>query len=205
MAVKFALPLLVEAVVARFALEGPWQVAPVVGPPAIAGVPVPNLFGWKKPEQQQIRGTRIVWVPGDDENGDAGDYAAARNGSGKNPRSLAALGELFTVYLVAQDKSEPELELAQYNAARALHDAWFRALHLAYFGTFKLGKPRWYGEAKERRAGACLRVLGTVNAPIPDAISESVPADAHAEVDVDDLDRTESFTTDEAPIEDEEP
>lgn len=191
--IVFALPSLFQAVVARFAVEGPWLVAPVLDPPA-AGVPVPNVFGWKKPEQQMLRGNRIIWVPGDDESGAVGTYLPAR-APGQNPRALARLGELFTVYIVAEDKSQPENELAQYSAARALHDAWFRAVYLAAHGTYQLAGPKWVGESKERRRGAALRILGTIEAPLPDVIHDFVAADAHAEVEVEELDQTETFTT----------
>lgn len=197
MAVKFALEALFDAVVARFATEGPWLVAPVLAPPA-PGTPVPNTFGWKKPEQQQLRGNRIIWVPGDDENGDVGEYLPARQ-IGAEPRNLARLGERFTVYIVGEDKTQPENERAQYNAARLLHDAWFRAVWKAAYGTFKFDKPRWYGEAKERRRGATMRLLGTLDAPLPDEIHDFVPADAHANVTVIEQDQTETFTTEEAP------
>jgi hypothetical protein len=204
MAIVFALPALLQAVVDRFAVEGPWLVAPVIAPPA-PGIPIPNVFGWKKPEQQMLRGNRVIWVPGDDDNGDVGEYLSPRQ-VGQNPRSLARLGELFTIYIVGEDKTQPENEIAQYNATRALHDAWFRAVHLAAYGTFKLNKPRWFGEAKERRRGATMRLVGTIEAPLPDEIHDFVAADAHAEVgvalhaDFDDEDEEETVnTTEEAP------
>lgn len=199
MAVKFALEQLFDDVVARFADEGPWLVAPdPLALPPVVGVPVPNVFGWKKPAQQELRGNRIIWVPGDDENGEVGEYLPARQPGG-NPRNLARLGERFTLYIVGEDKTQPENERAQYNATRVLHDAWFRAVWLAAYGTFKFDKPRWFGDAKERRRGATLRVLGTIDAPLPDSISDVVPSDAHAEGNVIELDRTEPFTTEEAP------
>jgi hypothetical protein len=203
MAVVFALEKLFDDVVARFATEGPWITPPIVSPPA-PGVPVPNEFGWKKPEQQKLRGNRIIWVPGDDDSGDAGEYLPARQIAG-NPRNLARVGELFTVYIVGEDKAQPENERAQYNAARVLHDAWFRAVWLAAFGTFKFNKPKWFGDAKERRRGATLRVLGTIDSPLPDTIHDFVAADAHAEIGValhasfDDEDDEETITTEESP------
>lgn len=203
MAVVFALEKLIDDVVARFATEGPWLVAPVVGPPAVPGTPIPNVFGWKKPEQQMLRGNRIIWVPGDAENGEAGEYLPPRKSGENAERFLARLGERFTVYIVGEDKSQPENERAQYNACRVLHDAWFRAVYLAAHGTYGLGKPQWFGDAKERRRGATLRVLGTIDAPLPDAIHDFVAADAHAEIgvalhaDFDDEDEEETVNTTE--------
>lgn len=178
----FALEALFAAVVARFALEGPWLVAPVLVPPTV-GVPVPNVIGWKKPEQQMLRGNRVIWVPGDDDNGDVGEYLPPRQVA-QNPRALGRLAERFTIYIVGEDKTQPENELAQYNAVRALHDAWFRSVYLAAHGTYKLSKPRWFGDAKERRRGATIRIVGTIEAPLPDEIHDFVAADAHAEVGV---------------------
>jgi hypothetical protein len=166
------------------------------------GLGVPNVFGWKKPEQQMLRGNRIIWVPGDDDSGDVGEYLPAR-APGGNPRNLARLGERFTVYIVGEDKTQPDNERAQYNATRVLHDAWFRAIYLAAHGTYKLDKPRWFGEAKERRRGATLRLLGTIDAPLPDVVHDFVAADAHAEVGVamhssfDDEDEEETVNTTE--------
>lgn len=205
MAVVFALEKLIDDVVARFAAEGPWLVEPVLVPPT-PGTPIPNVFGWKKPEQQMLRGNRIIWVPGDAENGEAGEYLPPRHSGEIDARFLARLGERFTVYIVGEDKTQPENERAQYHACRLLHDAWFRAVYLAAHGTFKLDKPQWFGDAKERRRGATMRVLGTIDAPVPDVIHDFVAADAHAEVgvalhaDFDDEDEEETVnTTEEAP------
>lgn len=166
MAVKFALELLREAVIARFAAEGTL---------------VPNEFGWRKPGQQFPTGNRIVWVPGDDESGDVGEQGPTRD-PGQNPASLGTLYELFTVYVIGEDGAAPNDELAQYKAVRLIYDAWWRAVFIEAAGT--LGKPklRWVLDKLERRRGAALRVLCTVEAPQPDETFDYAPVDTHAAI-----------------------
>lgn len=165
-----ALPYLFDAVVARFALD-----AAALDPPV---APVPQAFGWREPAKR-TGALRIVWVPGDDESGDMGEVAAARNPGG-NPRPLATLNELFTVYLEAVDLDAPENERAQYIAARELYDAWLRAVYLAVHGAFAIQGQTWVTEKSVRRYGATIRVLCTVEAMVPDATNELAATDASA-------------------------
>lgn len=178
--IVFALPWLVQQVRDRFEAEG---------------VEVSNEFGWRavarKPEEEE---TRIVWVPGNDAGGSFGEYEAPQN-VGENPRMLAQVAELCTVYIHACDDNDPEDELSQYSAARTLHDVWFRAVFLAASGTFKISQPTWHGKPKERRRGATLRLLLSIQAPIPDEEQALVPVDAKADVTAHALDQSESFTT----------
>jgi len=185
----FALPWLVQQVRDRFEAEG---------------VLIPNAFGWREAARKlEESENRIMWVPGDDSSQVAGDYEAPQS-VGENPRALAQLAELCTVYLHAYDDEEPEDELVQYTAVRTLHDVWFRAVHLAAVGTYKLSRPTWHGKPKERRRGATMRVLLSITAPIPDEEQAIVPADAgaiasahlHAKTDpAPDPDETEPVTT----------
>lgn len=174
----FALENLYNNVVARFTLEG---------------TAVPNLFGWREPVKQLTTGSRIQWVPGDDDSGDAGKTQPPRN-PGAVPRSIGTLAELVTVYCVGIDTSAPENELAQYKAARTLYDAWFRAVFLAANGTYQILKTKWIVEKTERRHGATLRVLLAIEAKIPDAIPDSAPTDTAAEIGAAELDVTEHQT-----------
>ncbi len=155
--------------------------------------PVPQSFGWREPAKRS--GTRrIVWVPGDDESGDLGKLAAAKS-PGRNPRPLATLGELFTVYLEAQDPAAPETERNNYQIARELFDAWLRAVHLSAHGTYAIVSARWLIEKNVRRFGTTIRVLGTIEAMVPDAALETAPVDTHAEIDTSELNVTETTTT----------
>lgn len=189
MSIVFALPKLFDDVVARFALDAAALVPPVT--------PTPNVFGWRKPAEQMRTSHRITWVPGDDESGELGAIEGARF-PGRNPRPLATLTEVFTVYVEAFDVTAPEDERAQYQAARELFDAWYRAVHLAAYGTFKILRSSWHGERTVRRRGAAIRLLCTIDAMVPDAASEIAPVDVRAEIEVAELNHTE--TMESAPV-----
>lgn len=147
---------------------------------AAPATPVPQVFGWKEPARQP-RG-RIVWVPGDDSNGNLGELAAARN-PGRDQRPLATLGELFTVYCEAADSTDLANERAQYQVARELFDAWWRAAYLAAHGTVSIVSANWVVEKKELRYGAAIRVVAMVEAMIPDAAYTFAPVDTGISVD----------------------
>jgi hypothetical protein len=181
-AVKLALPKLLDDVVERFALEGPWVVTPApAAEPPVVGVPVPNLFGWRSKAKQLVTGTRIVWIPGDDASGNVGKLAPARH-PGRNPRPLHTLHELCTVYIVANDATAAEDERKQYEATRLLYDAWLRAVYRAAHGTYEIVSSSWVTDKLERRFGATLRVLISVEAMVPDAVQTAAPVDTHAEI-----------------------
>ncbi len=175
MADTWALTKLFDDVVARFAAEG---------------LAVPNLFGWRE-SAKNTPGKRVVWYPGDP-RGDLGDLAVARY-PGRNPRPLATLHELFTVEITSNDAAGPENERSQYLAVRQLFDAWFRAVHLAASGTYKIDSCEWVIDKKERRHGACIRVVGSVEAMIPDTEITAAPVDTGADIDVEELDVSENF------------
>ncbi len=183
-----ALPHLFDNVVAQFASDAAAEVPPTT--------PVPNVFGWRKPAEQSNTSQRVVWVPGDDESGDLGDVGSAKF-PGRNARSLATIGELCTVYLEAVDLTAPDDELAQYNAARFLFDAWYRAVYLAARGTFAIARARWMNDRATRRRGATIRVLCRIDAMVPDAPYQTAPIDVHAEIGISELDTTEQLETPE--------
>lgn len=170
MATVLALPLLYEAVVQRFADEAAAEVPPAT--------PIAQPFGWREPTKRAGE-RRIVWVPGAD--GDVGEVGPARN-PGRNPRPLATLDELFTVWIEGFDSSEPENELKQYTAARLLFDDWLRAVHHAAHGTYEIHSVRWVDDKNLRRHGATIRVVASVEAMVPDSESETAPVDTDADV-----------------------
>lgn len=130
-----------------------------------------NVFGWRSPAQYTSDLPRCAWVPGDD-GGGLGELGAPR-GPGQEPRSLANLAELFTVYLTAADPRDAENEQAQYHAARFLYEAWYRAMYRAAHGTFRVRSQRWVTDQTiERSYGATLRVVCEVQAPIVDALPD---------------------------------
>jgi len=141
-----------------------------------------NEFGWRVPTIHPF-GPRIAWVPGDPSNS-AGLIAAPRNPGG-NPRALGMLNELFTVYFTAQDPSDPENEQVQYHIVRQLHDAWYRALYHAAFGTFYIRSVGWETKRSERRHGATMRVVCEIQAPILDRLPDPPLVDASDDLIVD--------------------
>lgn len=196
MTVVLALPKLFDDVVALFASD-----AAALVPPA---TPVPCFFGWRelaKHATSTSSGTarRVVWVPGDDANGSLGELGPARSPGG-NPRPLATLGELFTVYLESADLTgadaaakavKAENERAQYQATRELFDAFWRAVHRTGGRNVVLMRAGWVTEKKERRFGASLRLVCALEAKVPDSILESITTDVVAEWTVEVLDVVE--------------
>lgn len=157
--VCFALEKLYTDVIATFATDG---------------LNVPNVFGWKEPARRdnRIDGCRIVWVPGDDQTDELGSIEAPSQPGG-NPRNLAQLNELVTVYIEAVDDADPS-ELAQYRATRGLFDAWHRAVYLSGVGRVLAGRTTWVNTQVELRDGAAIRALLEVQAPLQDVATGSV-------------------------------
>lgn len=172
-----ALEKLYNDVVARFVAEG-----------TICDSP----FGWRAPAQQQTTLARIAWVPGNPSGG-AGKDAPARN-PGRNPRSIGTFLELFTVYISASDPTAAENELAQYKATRLLRDAWHRAVYLAAHGTFTIESEDWITGKNERRFGAAMRLVCSIQSMIPDTALQSVPVDTSAVIGLAELNVTETLT-----------
>lgn len=147
-----------------------------------------HVFGWREPARHAV-GPRIAWVPGDPA-GNLGAVLPARN-PGRNPRPLATVQELCTVEISSGDPRVPEDERAQYRAVRLLRDAWHRAAYLAARGTFAIRSETWIVDKKERRHGAALRIVFSIDSMVPDTARETAPVDTGAEVDVEQLDTTE--------------
>lgn len=176
-----ALELLYDAVVAQFAADAYACAQP---------------FGWRPSAQQHV-GRRIVWVPGDPVGG-LGLIGPVRNPGGE-VRSIGTLFERFHVIISAQDPEQPENERLQYRVTRLLHDAWYRAVYLAAHGTFTIDSEEWITKYKERRFGTALLVVGTIEAMLPDlppdgeSTSDELGDGAQAEIDVTELDNTETL------------
>jgi hypothetical protein len=190
MPVTLALPHLYDSVVTRFANETPED-----------ETPIPNLFGWRTPTQKEIGegGARIAWVPGNPD-GELGELVPAKKLTTGNPRVLGGLAELFHVVINAVDTSDLENERKQYQAARELFDAWWRHVFLTSTVHVKIETSEWLTDKKVRRYGAAILVVCTIDAPIFDVPYEAVSTDAKAEIDVEELDNTETMTV---PPEDE--
>lgn len=154
-----------------------------------------QFFGWRKRSKHKDGQSRIVWVPGDD--GNAGEVVAPR--INHDARQLATLEELVTVYVAGYDPTNPTSERAQYNATRALFDAWYRAVHHAAVGTFRIESLRWMVPRTELPHGVELRCVFSVQAPIPDAPYAFAPADTTADIDTSLDDVTEKTVASPAP------
>jgi len=157
-----ALPALYDAVQAVFTADGPADTS--------------FAFGWREPPKQTNQGAarvrRVVFVPGDDKSGSLGaDKPAVR--PGRNPRPIATLGELFTVYLWARDAANDRDERLQYQAVRKLYDAWRRSLHLAGYAIgagaqISVQSASYLVARTESPFGAEIRVLCSIDASVPD-------------------------------------
>ena len=177
MAIVLALTHLFDAVEARFLVEG---------------TDAPNVFGWRTPAQRSATPRRIAWVPGAE--GEIGRLMGARSpgGAGAGARPIALLRELFTVYIEAQDAAASESERTQYQAARELFDAWWRAVYLAAHGTVTLESVRWSDSKLERRYGASIIAVCAIDAVIPDAPYTIAPSESGAQITTSVLDETET-------------
>jgi hypothetical protein len=182
MTTVLALPLLFEAVVARFALDG---------------TVCAQHFGWHEPPKLGPTNARITWSPGD--VGGAIGAVEPPKQPGRNPRPLGTVAELCTVDIYAFDPTAPTVELAQYTAARLLFDAWYRAVYLAARGTFELLSSQWIRPLSGRAHGACIRAIVRVDAMIPDTCYPLAPSDSQAALGVSLLDVTENLTIPEDP------
>lgn len=120
----------------------------------------------KQTNQGPGRANRVVFAPGD-ENGGAGEYAAARN-PGRNPRPVRTWIAIARVYCWSWDSSAPNDEEKQYEAVWTLHDWTVVAIHRKAHGTYQLSKPRWLNAVKERTFGKELVFMLQLEVPILD-------------------------------------
>lgn len=185
MAEVLAIPLIFDAVVARFADEG---------------TNVPMFFGRRDVARQQTSGSRIVWAPGDP-SGVMGPVGPAKRPgeSAAGPRGLATINEYVSVYITTSDSSDPENDRAQYVAARLLFDAWFRAVYLAaqtVRTNFSLDACSWIRPSAERRHGAGILAVLSVEGRIPDEAHPVAPSDSSVVASVTHVeDLTETVST----------
>ena len=146
-----ALPILHDAVQARFASEG---------------ATCAFGFGWRQPALQ-VTGPRIVVVPGDELGTFASEIGAPKK-PGQNPRGLANVPELFHVVVSTADLADAENERVQYIACRLLLDAWIRAAVLEAGPRLRYVSGEWLTDREARRYGASLITVWTLDAVVPD-------------------------------------
>jgi hypothetical protein len=152
---------------------------------------VENLFGWQAPTQKLVTGNRIAWVPGGP-TGSLGGMGPAKM-PGRNPRPLATLHELCTVYIQGDDPREPTNERLQYAATRLIYDAWYRAIFKAYTSRVEVISADWLIEKTQFRFGTCIRAVLQLDAMIADLPVGIAPVNTTATISVDVLDVTETF------------
>lgn len=136
------------------------------------------VFGWRERTKRNNQGpgsaNRVVFEPGEDK-GKAGEYTAPvkdrRAWGTRSIRSLQTFKETCTVECWAYDETAPNDELAQYTAARHLHDHVVRAIYLSPrvgHGSFEIKDPTWITDKKELRFGAAIKFTLIVQAKIAD-------------------------------------
>lgn len=172
MAIILALEYLYDAVSARMIAESTLA----------AGA---FTFGWREPPKQDGPSRRIVFTPGAPDGGlgalGPARYPGPQPGHLEIGRTLATLGELFTVRILAEiegtDIGGVGLEAndrVQYEQVRLLYDSFIRALYLAAHGNFGDGKAlqivdqRWVTTRAEKRFGAAIQLTCAIQATIPD-------------------------------------
>lgn len=163
MGIVFAPEQVFDDVVARFGAEG---------------TVVTNAFGWRKRAKHKVGESRIVWVPGDNDNAGAVLPPAINH----DARQLGKFEELLTVYVAGYDADNPTDERAQYNATRALFDAWYRAVYLDHHGAFRILGLRWMVPRTELPHGVELACVVAFKSPIPDTPYTFAPADTTADI-----------------------
>jgi hypothetical protein len=180
----FALVRLYDAVVARFDADGTGPESPAV---------VTHHFGWNAVTKHRLEVGRIVMTPGDP-NGAIGTFGGAKNPGRIDARSLATIGELFHVTISAVNPEARADEAAQYEATRALMDAWLAAVYRSARGTYVIESGEWIKGRAEWGYGKAVRLICTIEAAVLDAPFTSAPADTKAVVT-----STMVNTNDEAP------
>lgn len=162
-------------------------------------------FGTREPAKRDAL-PRIVFVPGDDSDvGEVGPVVKP----GRNPRPLATLHELVTVFVEGFDGTAglAEDELAQWKATRLLFDAFLRAIYLAAYGTYAIRSTKWLNERSTRRHGYAIACVLSVGSMVPDAPAALAPVNVNAGVETtiviedDDSDQTddETVTAEDTP------
>lgn len=131
-----------------------------------------SVFGWRAHTRNQDKPASIGWHPGDPQ-GLVGDLFAPSNTIVRPNASLATLKEQFTIFCHARPPitKRPAEEIENYAAARALFDAFMRAVTAASFevgtaGRLLFSKLGWELDKNERPMGATIRVLATLEAAI---------------------------------------
>ncbi len=135
------------------------------------GITTACHFGKREPTKQINQGVgranRVCFVPG------AGTYGPAKY-PGRNPRPIATLYETCDVYCWGYDLQAPNSEVAQYEAARDLHDAVYRAIYLNPYsghGAFKITSPKWLYSKIERVFGAEIQFTLEIQSSIVDEVA----------------------------------
>lgn len=130
-------------------------------------------FGWREPDKK-IDGMvkpKVTLVPGDT-GGKVGKVASAKWPGDRQlsyqSRPIGTLHELLTIYCYAVDADNRESEIHQYAAVRNLWDDVYAALWRAFHGQFTVDDMAYTHESNERRFGAEIRTLITIQARLDD-------------------------------------
>jgi hypothetical protein len=130
-------------------------------------------FGWRVVDHkidETENYNRIYWSPGD--NANAGTWGPARY-PGQAPRSLGTLYEFCTVTICAYDRTQPDVERAQYEATIVLAKQWLNAMHYASPSNITYVSQRWLDRQKLRSKGAALQIVWNIQTVVQDLVAEA--------------------------------
>lgn len=182
MAEVLAIPLLYDAVEARFAADA---------------TPCALAFG-RKARTEQVTGPRIVLAYGDPA-GVAGEIGPAKQ-VGRNPRSLGTFAEIFHIIVSgAGSATDPTNERAAYTATRLLFDAWYRAAFLYAGPRIVFVGAQWLIDRVTARFATSFIATFSLEAMIPDAALGLVDFTARGLLTSHMLDHAEVVETSPAP------
>lgn len=182
MAEVLAIPLLYDAVEARFAADA---------------TPCALAFG-RKARTEQVTGPRIVLAYGDPA-GVAGEIGPAKQ-VGRNPRPLGTFAEIFHIIVSgAGSATDPTNERAAYTATRLLFDAWYRAAFLYAGPRIVFVGAQWLIDRVTARFATSFIATFSLEAMIPDAALGLVDFTARGLLTSHMLDHAEVVETSPAP------
>jgi hypothetical protein len=182
--IEFALEVLYREVAALFLSEGQ-TVSDGLEDRAIT-----QTFGWREPAKIIESAPHIVWVPGDPSGG-AGSIVPPRQPGQSPARSLNDFDEKFFVEFHGANRSSPEDEQLQYNAAMTLFHLWWRAVYVSRSTRVSFVSASWLVDRKVRRAGAALRAICAIQCPILDTSWTSAPDGTQARITTSELSVTD--------------
>lgn len=143
-------------------------------------------FGWREPVKHKKKESRIVWIPGDQNN--VGDLVAPRGLQSTEVRKLAQVNERFTIEIAGFDPTDPTNERKQYRATRDLFDLWYKTAYKIAHGTFYITSLNWNDERRELAHGFEIIAVIEIETPIfDDCYTLATAEEIDGEIEMQDL------------------